>query len=39
MKTVDDLKKALAHSLDSAGVKLSARDVLLVRPKELSHGD
>src|SRR3989338_8674275 len=39
MKTVDDLKKALAHSLDSAGVKLSARDVLLVRTKELSHGD
>ena len=39
MNIVDDLTKALARSLDTAGIKLPAQDVLLVRPKELSHGD
>src|SRR3989344_6253583 len=33
------LKQALARSLDAAGIKVSADDVALERPKELLHGD
>ena len=39
MKIVDDLKQALSRSLDGAGIRVSADDITLERPKELSHGD
>ena len=39
MKIVDDIKQALARSLDTAGIRISADEVALERPKGLSHGD
>src|SRR3989338_8541411 len=39
MKIVDDIKQALARSLDTAGIRISADEVAVERPKGLSHGD
>ncbi|MDO8481842.1 MAG: arginine--tRNA ligase [bacterium] len=39
MQIVENLKQALARSLDEAGIKVSLQDISLLHPKELSHGD
>ncbi|MDP3965390.1 MAG: arginine--tRNA ligase, partial [bacterium] len=39
MQIVDEIKQALAASLGEAGIRVSADDIALERPKELSHGD
>ena len=39
MKIVDDIKQALARALNTAGIRISADEVALERPKGLSHGD
>src|SRR3989338_356637 len=39
MPVAETIRQALARSLDEAGIKISAEEVLLARPKELSHGD
>src|SRR3989338_2510777 len=39
MEIIESIKKELARALSDAGIDISAQDISLLHPKELSHGD